>query len=65
VLMLSLKAQKLVYKLTLTVSSIQAKTGDVLVFLRRFEDKSVTVGSSTSLNVKLQAMANFLMKLLL
>jgi hypothetical protein len=34
VLMLSLKAQKLVYKLTLTVSfNPSKKTGDVLVFL--------------------------------
>jgi secreted trypsin-like serine protease len=61
VLMLSLKATKLVYKLTLTVSfNPSKKTGDVLVFLCRFEDKSVTVGSSTSLNVKLQAMAKSL-----
>ncbi|WP_339918650.1 TonB-dependent receptor [uncultured Flavobacterium sp.] len=41
--------------------SIQAKTGDVLVFsFVGLEDKSVTVGSSTSLNVKLQAMAKSL-----
>jgi outer membrane receptor protein involved in Fe transport len=41
--------------------SIQAKTGDILVFsFVGLEDKSVTVGSSTSLNVKLQAMAKSL-----